>query len=161
MSLNVPSRAKVIGSYVNPAFSKTEAALNGLRRGHHARHQRLRVAECTGENLFMVRNGRIVTPPFGSSILGGITRDTLITIARDLGVVVEERMFTRDELYVADEVFLCGTAADLGGRLDRSPAGRRRRYRAGHARRHGHLLRCREGPSRGLSRLGHPGLPVS
>jgi branched-chain amino acid aminotransferase len=71
------------------------------------------VTECTGENLFMVKRGVIYTAPYGSSILGGITRDTLITIARDLGFKVVERLFTRDELYTADEIFLCGTAAEV------------------------------------------------
>ena len=71
------------------------------------------VSECTGENIFLVRDQKIITPPYGSSILGGITRDSLLTIAHDLGVVVEERMVTRDELYVADEIFLCGTAAEV------------------------------------------------
>ena len=61
----------------------------------------------------MVKNNRLITPPFGSSILGGITRASVLEIAHDLGVVVEERTMTRDELYVADEIFLCGTAAEV------------------------------------------------
>ena len=71
------------------------------------------VAEASGENLFMVRRGRIITPPLSSPILAGITRATLITLAGVKGFPVEERTFARDELYIADEVFLCGTAAEL------------------------------------------------
>ena len=71
------------------------------------------VSECTGENLFMVKDGVIYTAPYGSSILGGITRATVIQLATDLNVRVVERLFTRDELYTADEIFLCGTAAEV------------------------------------------------
>jgi branched-chain amino acid aminotransferase len=71
------------------------------------------VAEATGENVFMVRRGVIYTAPLSSSILAGITRDSVIRIARDLGVEVREQTFTRDELWCADEVFMCGTAAEV------------------------------------------------
>jgi branched-chain amino acid aminotransferase len=70
------------------------------------------VAECTGENLFLVRNGRIYTTP-RAGILEGITRDTLITLAGDLGYTVREEPVSRDQLYIADEVFVCGTAAEV------------------------------------------------
>ncbi|PYX83972.1 MAG: branched chain amino acid aminotransferase, partial [Acidobacteria bacterium] len=69
-------------------------------------------AECTGENLFVARQGRIYTVP-RSSILEGITRDSLITLARDLGYEVVEEPISRDQLYIADEVFVCGTAAEV------------------------------------------------
>jgi branched-chain amino acid aminotransferase len=69
------------------------------------------VAECTGENIFVVRNGKIFTPPT-TTILEGITRDAVITLARDLGFEVSEQMISRDQLYIADEVFVCGTAAE-------------------------------------------------
>jgi len=72
------------------------------------------VAECTGENIFVVRNGVIYTVPRGS-ILEGITRDSLITIARDMGYTVIEEPISRDQLYIADEVFVCGTAAEVVG----------------------------------------------
>jgi len=72
------------------------------------------VAECTGETIFMVRNGVIYTVPRGS-ILEGITRDSLITIARDMGYTVVEEPISRDQLYIADEVFVCGTAAEVIG----------------------------------------------
>ena len=105
-------KGKICGQYVNSVIAKREAMNAGYDEAIMLDVNGY-VSECTGENLFMVRNNKIVTAPFGSSILGGITRDTLITLARDLGVVVEERLMTRDELYVADEVFLCGTAAEV------------------------------------------------
>ncbi len=105
-------KGKICGQYVNSVIAKREALSAGYDEAIMLDTSGY-VSECTGENLFMVRAGRIVTPPYGSSILGGITRDTVITIARDLGVVVEERSFTRDELYIADEIFLCGTAAEV------------------------------------------------
>ncbi len=71
------------------------------------------VSEATGENVFMVRRGEIWTPPTSSSILAGITRDSVIQIARDLGYTVHEATFTRDELWCADEIFMCGTAAEI------------------------------------------------
>jgi branched-chain amino acid aminotransferase len=70
------------------------------------------VAECTGENIFMIRRGVIYTPPL-ATVLEGLTRDTIITFAQDLGLRVEEKLFTRDQLYIADEVFICGTAAEV------------------------------------------------
>jgi len=105
-------KGKICGQYVNSVIAKREALVAGYDEAIMLDTAGY-VSECTGENLFMVRAGRLVTPPFGSSILGGITRDTVLTLARDLGVAVEERLFTRDELYIADEVFLCGTAAEV------------------------------------------------
>jgi branched-chain amino acid aminotransferase len=70
------------------------------------------VAECTGENLFVVRNGRIITPPM-APVLEGITRDTLIQLAHGLDIDVVEQPISRDQLYIADEVFVCGTAAEV------------------------------------------------
>jgi branched-chain amino acid aminotransferase len=72
------------------------------------------VAECTGENLFMVRKNVLYTPP-DSTVLEGITRDTVLTLAADMGLRVVEKMITRDQLYIADEVFISGTAAELVG----------------------------------------------
>lgn len=105
-------KGKICGQYVNSVIAKREVMKAGYDEAIMLDTNGY-VSECTGENLFMVRNGRIVTAPYGGSILGGITRDTILTLARDLGVVVDERLFTRDELYVADEIFLCGTAAEV------------------------------------------------
>jgi branched-chain amino acid aminotransferase len=82
------------------------------------------VAECTGENIFIVRRGRIFTPPL-RAVLDGITRDTLITLARDAGLTVVEEDMVRDRLYTADEVFVCGTAAEVIGirEIDFRPVG--------------------------------------
>jgi branched-chain amino acid aminotransferase len=71
------------------------------------------VSECTGENLFVVRGGRVLTPPLAAGALEGITQDSVITIARDLGFDVEYRNILRSDLYVADEAFLTGTAAEV------------------------------------------------
>ncbi|MCA9525762.1 MAG: branched-chain amino acid transaminase, partial [Myxococcales bacterium] len=106
------SKGKICGQYVNSVIAKREALKAGYDEAIMLDTQGY-VAECTGENLFMVKQGRLITAPYGSSILGGITRDSVLSLARDLDVAVEERLFTRDELYVADEVFLCGTAAEV------------------------------------------------
>lgn len=105
-------KGKICGQYVNSVISKREALNGGYQEAIMLDTQGY-VSECTGENLFMVKKGKIYTAPYGSSILGGITRDSLIKIARDLGYTLTERLFTRDELYVADEIFLCGTAAEV------------------------------------------------
>src|ERR1035437_8797618 len=108
----IPARSKITGSYVNPAFSKTEAMLNGYdeaivltQDGH--------VAEGSAENLFMVRNGVLITPSVSDDILEGITRAGIMEIAEHLGITVKERSIDRTELYIADEVFLCGTGAQI------------------------------------------------
>lgn len=105
-------KGKICGQYVNSVIAKREVLAAGYDEAIMLDVDGY-VSECTGENLFMVKNGRLITAPYGSSILGGITRDTVLRLAHDLNVVVEERRFTRDELYVADEVFLCGTAAEV------------------------------------------------
>lgn len=105
-------KGKICGQYVNSVIAKREVLKAGYDEAIMLDTQGY-VSECTGENLFMVKNGRIITAPYGSSILGGITRDTVLALAADLDVAVEERRFTRDELYVADEVFLSGTAAEV------------------------------------------------
>ena len=71
------------------------------------------VSEASGENIFVVRDGEIATPPMGVSILGGITRNSVIRVMQDLGLTVHERLISRDELYIADEVFMVGTAAEV------------------------------------------------
>jgi branched-chain amino acid aminotransferase len=111
--LSIPSRAKVVGSYVNPAFSKTEAALNGHEEAIVLTHEG-KVSEGSAENLFMLRKGHLVTPGVDADILEGITRSGIIEIARrELGLECDIRAIDRSELYVADEVFLCGTGAQV------------------------------------------------
>ena len=111
--LNIPSRAKITGSYVNPAFSKTEAALNGHEEAIVLTHEG-QVSEGSAENLFMMRKGELVTPGVTSDILEGITRAGIIELARrELGLECQVRPIDRSELYVADEVFLCGTGGQI------------------------------------------------
>ncbi|MGC8969685.1 MAG: branched-chain amino acid transaminase [Conexivisphaera sp.] len=107
-----PPAAKVSGHYVNSVLAKMEALRHGFddalmldSRGY--------LSEGTGENVFLVREGVLVTPPSSAGILEGITRDTIIRLAREEGIPVEVRDVARHELYVADEVFLAGTAAEI------------------------------------------------
>lgn len=123
--LAIPSRAKVVGSYVNPAFSKTEAMLNGYDEAIVLTHDG-RVSEGSAENLFLVRKGRLITPGVTESILEGITRAGLMQLARqEMGLETEVRPVDRSELYVADEVFLCGTGAQVSPvtSIDHRPVG--------------------------------------
>ncbi|MBV69840.1 MAG: branched chain amino acid aminotransferase [Myxococcales bacterium] len=105
-------KGKICGQYVNSVIAKRDAMTAGYDEAIMLDTNGY-VSECTGENIFVVKNQKLITPPYGSSILGGITRQSVIDIAHDLGVTVEERTMTRDELYVADEIFLCGTAAEV------------------------------------------------
>src|SRR5882762_2798450 len=107
------TKAKVSGNYVGSILAKTESQRLGFDEAIMLDPSGY-VAECTGENIFVVRNGVIYTVPRGS-ILEGITRDSLITIARDMGYTVIEEPISRDQLYIADEVFVCGTAAEVVG----------------------------------------------
>lgn len=104
------TKAKISGNYVNSVLAKTLAARAGFDEAVMLDPDGL-VAECTGENLFLVRSGVLYTPP-KATVLEGITRDTLITLARDMGYEVVEESISRDQLYIADEVFVCGTAAE-------------------------------------------------
>lgn len=108
----VMAKGKVVGHYVNSVLAKREVMAAGYQEAIMLDAQGY-VTEASGENLFMVRDGAIHTPPHGSAILGGITRDTMIRIMRGMGLSVTERLIARDELYVADEIFLCGTAAEV------------------------------------------------
>ena len=119
----MPTKAKVAGNYVNSFLAKTESVRLGFDDAVLLDPQGY-VAECTGENLFLVRRGRLVTPPL-SAALEGITRDSVITLARDAGLEVGEQLFPRDWLYDADEVLLCGTAAEVVGarEIDFRPIG--------------------------------------
>jgi branched-chain amino acid aminotransferase len=107
------TKAKVSGNYVGSILAKTESHRMGFDEAIMLDPNGY-VAECTGENIFVVRNNVIYTVPRGS-ILEGITRDSLITIAGDLGYTVVEEPISRDQLYIADEVFVCGTAAEVIG----------------------------------------------
>jgi branched-chain amino acid aminotransferase len=106
------SKGKICGQYVNSVLAKREALKAGYSEAILLDASGL-VAEASGENVFMVKRGKLKTPPLSAPILEGITRDTVITLAREMGLVVEETTFARDELYLADEVFFTGTAAEL------------------------------------------------
>ena len=105
------TKGKTCGDYVNSILAKREALLDGYDEAIMLDTQGL-VSEATGENLFLVREGELRTPPL-PTILGGITRQTVIQIATDKGIPVTEAPITRDELYISDELFLCGTAAEV------------------------------------------------
>jgi branched-chain amino acid aminotransferase len=121
----IPARAKVTGGYVNSALAKTEAQLNGFdeavmltNEGH--------VCEGSGENIFIVQGNTLITPPSSDNILVGITRGSVMQIARDeLGIPTIERSIDRSELYAADECFMTGTAAEITPvvEVDRRPVG--------------------------------------
>jgi branched-chain amino acid aminotransferase len=108
----LPARGKIVGGYVNMAFQKSEAELNGfdeaivLTPDGHA-------SEASAANMFVVRDGVVLTPPVSDDILEGITRQAMIRLARDEGLPVEIRSIDRSELYVADEVLLCGTGVQV------------------------------------------------
>lgn len=108
----LPATAKAAANYMNSQLIKMEALTNGFAEGIALDTQGY-VSEGSGENLFMVRDGQILTPPLSSAILSGITRDSVIQIARGLGYEVRETFIPRAMLYVADEVFLTGTAAEI------------------------------------------------
>lgn len=107
------TKAKISGNYANSFLAKTESQRLGFEEAIMLDPQGY-VAECTGENLFLVRNGMIITPST-APVLEGITRDSILAIAHGLGYGVTEQPVSRDQLYVADEVFVCGTAAECVG----------------------------------------------
>jgi len=107
-----PTRAKVTGHYLNSVLAKREAMMGGYDEAILLDQQGY-VGEATGENVFMVRGGTLYTPPVAGGILEGITRESILRIAKDKGIPVEERRFSRDYLYCADEAFMCGTAAEI------------------------------------------------
>jgi len=107
------TKAKICGNYVNSVLAKTESVRLGFEEAILLDTQGY-VAECTGENLFLVRGKHLLTAP-SAEVLEGITRDTVITLARELGYTVIEQPISRDQLYIADEVFVCGTAAEIIG----------------------------------------------
>lgn len=114
---SIPARAKINGSYVNAALMKHEAVLNGFddaisldANGH--------VAESTVANIFLVKNDVLITPHDATDILEGITRDTIIEVANDLGFKTEKRAVDRSELYIADEIFLCGSSVQIAPAIE-------------------------------------------
>lgn len=121
----IPARGKICGTYVNSALAKTEALENGFdeavlltQDGH--------VSEGSGENIFLILGGKLITPPSSDDILMGITRDTVIKLAKnELGIDTIERQVDRSELYVADECFFTGTAANVAPilEIDHRPIG--------------------------------------
>jgi branched-chain amino acid aminotransferase len=108
----LPALAKSGANYMNSQLIKMEALANGYDEGI-ALDAAGYVSEGSGENIFVVRDGRLITPPLGSSALAGITRATVISLARDLGIPVAEAPVPREMLYIADEVFFSGTAAEI------------------------------------------------
>ena len=121
----IPARGKIAGAYVNSAFIKSEALMNGFDEAI-VLNQNGHVSEGSAENLFMVRNGKLITPPITSNILEGITRRTVIELAAaELGIQTEQREIDRTELYVCDELFFCGTGVQVAAiaSVDRRPVG--------------------------------------
>lgn len=120
----LPARGKIVGGYVNMAFQKSEAELNGfdealvLTAGGHA-------SEASAANMFVVRDGLLVTPPVTDDILEGVTRRAMLELAGLLGFTVEVRSIDRSEIYIADEMFLCGTGVQISPvvELDHRPVG--------------------------------------
>ena len=109
---SIMAKGKICGQYVNSVLAKREAIAAGYdeailldQEGH--------VCEASGENVFMVKRGKLYTAPLSSSILGGITRDSVLQLARDNKIEVREELFNRDQLWISDEVFMCGTAAEV------------------------------------------------
>jgi branched-chain amino acid aminotransferase len=104
--------AKTVGNYVNSSLAKVEALKAGYDEAIMLAGNGL-VAECTGENIFVSRNGVIITPPLSAGALEGITQHSVTRIARDLGHEVQVGNIARSDLYIADEIFVCGTAAEV------------------------------------------------
>jgi branched-chain amino acid aminotransferase len=124
----MPALAKAGGNYLNSQLIRMEADLNGYAEGI-ALDPAGCVSEGSGENIFVIRDGRIHTPPLGSSVLPGITRDTIVTLAAELGIPLVECAIPREMLYIADEIFFTGTAAEVTPirSVDKMPIGAGRR----------------------------------
>jgi branched-chain amino acid aminotransferase len=108
----MPPASKTTGNYVNSSLAKVEALKAGYDEAIMLAPNGL-VAECTGENIFVARNGVFLTPPLSAGALEGITQSSVMTIARDLGFEVRVDNIARSDLYIADEIFVCGTAAEV------------------------------------------------
>ena len=121
----IPARAKITGAYVNSAFAKSEAMQNGFDEAIMLTHEG-HVSEGSAENIFLLMNGEFVTPAPTENILLGITRETIIELARrEFGRITRERQIDRTELYIADEILLCGTGAQIAPviKVDHRPVG--------------------------------------
>jgi branched-chain amino acid aminotransferase len=110
--ISLPLRGKISGAYITSSLAKTEAYASGFDEAILLNSQG-KVAEATGMNIFMVRAGRLFTPGADQDILEGITRDSIMVVAKQLGIEVVERPIDKSELFIADEIFLCGTAAKI------------------------------------------------
>jgi branched-chain amino acid aminotransferase len=122
----IPPRAKISGSYINSALQKTEALLNGYDEAIVLTSNGQHVSEGSAMNIFMVRNGVLITPPVVDDILEGVTRDTILKIAKEkLGIEATQRSIDRTELYTAEELFFCGTGAQISpiGSVDKRSVG--------------------------------------
>jgi branched-chain amino acid aminotransferase len=108
----MPAMAKAGANYMNSQLIKMEAVLNGYVEGI-ALDVNGYVSEASGANLFILRKGKLLTPPLGNSVLPGITRDAVIKLAEDIGVPVVEQIIPREMLYLAEELFFCGTASEI------------------------------------------------
>ena len=108
----MPPASKTTGNYVNSSLAKVEALKAGYDEALMLNRNGL-VSECTGENIFVARHGKLLSPPLAAGALEGITQSSVMTIARDLGFVTELSDLTRSDVYIADEMFLCGTAAEV------------------------------------------------
>lgn len=109
---SLPLRGKISGAYITSSLAKTEAVESGFDEAILMNSQG-KVSEASGMNIFMVRNGQLITPGYDQDILEGITRDSILTVAKNLGIPVVERSVDKSELLIADEVFLSGTAARI------------------------------------------------
>ena len=109
---SIPLRGKISGAYITSSLAKTESHDSGFDEAI-LMNSKGKVCEASAMNLFIYRNNTLITPDLTQDILEGITRDSTISIARDLGITVQERPIDKSELYIADEVFLCGTAARI------------------------------------------------
>jgi branched-chain amino acid aminotransferase len=109
---SMPPAAKTTGNYVNSSLAKVEALKAGYDEAVMLSPEGT-ISECTGENIFIVRGGILLTPPIASGALEGLTQDTVTTIANDLGFEVRREVLTRSDLYICEEMFLCGTAAEI------------------------------------------------
>ncbi len=108
----MPPAAKTTGNYANSSLAKVEALKSGYDEALLLNRAGF-VSECTGENVFVARNGKLITPPLSAGALEGITQSTVIAIAHDLGFDVEFGQLSRSDAYIAEEMFVCGTAAEV------------------------------------------------
>jgi branched-chain amino acid aminotransferase len=121
----LPARGKIVGGYVNLAFQKSEAELNGFDEALVLTHDGGNASEASAANMFIVRDGVLITPPVTDDILEGVTRLAIFEIAKALGQPLEVRSISRSEIYICDEMFLCGTGVQMSPvvEVDHRPIG--------------------------------------